>query len=139
MLNYGEPAGIGGVASYWMVFLQQAGGKLYGDDGMPVFNDAPGLEALQLMVDMYTNGSTDPGSISYVGINDATNVLTAGQRLDDDELAVHVEAGQRSGDLQDRRQARYGGPPRRIGGDRLHRRHRRLDDRQDFGQIRSWR
>ena len=78
VLNYGEPAGIGGTASYWMVFLQQAGGKLYGDDGMPVFNDAPGIEALQLMVDMYTNGSTDPGSISYIGINDATNVLTAG-------------------------------------------------------------
>src|SRR3954469_2103937 len=78
VLNYGDPAGIGGVASYWMVFLQQAGGKLYGDDGMPIFNDAPGIEALQLMVDMYTNGSTDPGSISYVGINDATNILTAG-------------------------------------------------------------
>ena len=61
-----------------MVFLQQAGGTLYGDDGMPVFNDAPGIEALQLMVDMYTNGSTDPGSISYIGINDATNILTAG-------------------------------------------------------------
>jgi multiple sugar transport system substrate-binding protein len=30
------------------------------------------------MVDMYTNGSTDPGSISYIGINDATNILTAG-------------------------------------------------------------
>ena len=45
---------------------------------MPVFNDAPGIEALQLMVDMYRNGSTDPGSISYIGINDATNVLTAG-------------------------------------------------------------
>jgi multiple sugar transport system substrate-binding protein len=61
-----------------MVFLQQAGGRLYGDDGAPAFNDAPGIEALQLMVDMYTNGSTDPGSISYIGINDATNILTAG-------------------------------------------------------------
>lgn len=78
VLNYGAPEGIGGVASYWMVFLQQAGGTMYGDDGMPVFNDAPGLDALKLMVEMYSNGSTDPGSISYVGINDATNVLTAG-------------------------------------------------------------
>jgi multiple sugar transport system substrate-binding protein len=78
VLNYGDPAGIGGVASYWMVYLQQAGGKLYGDDGMPIFNDAPGLDALKLMVDMYTNSSTDPGSISYIGINDATNVFTAG-------------------------------------------------------------
>ena len=28
VLNYGDTAGIGGVASYWMVFLQQAGGKI---------------------------------------------------------------------------------------------------------------
>lgn len=78
VLNYGAPEGIGGVASYWMAFLQQAGGTMYGDDGLPVFNDAPGIDALNLMVEMYANGSTDPGSISYVGINDATNVLTAG-------------------------------------------------------------
>ena len=78
VLNYGAPDGIGGVASYWMVFLQQAGGTMYGEDGMPVFNDAPGLDALKLMVDMMENGSTDPGAISYVGINDATNVFTAG-------------------------------------------------------------
>lgn len=78
VLNYGAPEGIGGVASYWMTFLQQAGGTMYGADGMPVFNDAPGIDALSLMVEMMTNGSTDPGSLSYVGINDATNVLTAG-------------------------------------------------------------
>ena len=29
VLNYGEPAGIGGVATYWFVFLQQAGGHLW--------------------------------------------------------------------------------------------------------------
>ncbi len=28
VLNYGAPEGIGGVASYWMCFLQQAGGKM---------------------------------------------------------------------------------------------------------------
>lgn len=78
VLNYGAPEGIGGVASYWMAFLQQAGGVMYGDDGLPVFNDAPGIDALTVLVDMYENGSTDPGSHSYVGINDATNVLTAG-------------------------------------------------------------
>ena len=78
VLNYGAPEGIGGVASYFMVFLQQAGGKMYGDDGMPAFNDAPGIDALNLMVEMMTNGSTDPGSLSYVGINDATNVFTSG-------------------------------------------------------------
>jgi multiple sugar transport system substrate-binding protein len=78
VLNYGAPEGIGGVASYWMVFLQQAGGKMYGDDGMPDFYNDAGLGALNLMVDMFKDGSTDPGSISYVGINDATNVLTSG-------------------------------------------------------------
>ena len=76
MLNYGAPEGIGGVASYWMCFLQQAGGKLYGEDGMPAFNNEAGIAGLQVMVDLMPY--TDPGSISYVGINDATNVLLAG-------------------------------------------------------------
>jgi len=75
-LNYGAPEGIGGVASYWMCFLQQAGGKLYGEDGMPAFNNEAGIAGLQAMVDLMPH--TDPGSLSYVGINDATNVLLAG-------------------------------------------------------------
>lgn len=78
VLNYGAPEGIGGTASYWMIYLQQAGGKMYGSDGMPVFNDTPGVDALQLMIDLQKAGA-DPGSISYVGINDATNVFTAGK------------------------------------------------------------
>ena len=78
VLNYGDPAGVGGTASYWMVYLQQAGGKMYGENGHPVFNDAPGIDALQLMVDLFNDG-TDPGSISYVGINDATNVMLSGR------------------------------------------------------------
>jgi multiple sugar transport system substrate-binding protein len=77
VLNYGAPEGIGGVTSYWMVFLQQAGGKMYDDSGLPAFNNEAGVAALQFMMDMMP--FTDPGSISYVGINDATNVLTAGQ------------------------------------------------------------
>jgi multiple sugar transport system substrate-binding protein len=77
VLNYGDPAGIGGTASYWMVFLQQAGGKLYGEDGLPSFKGDEGVAALQMMVDLMP--STDPGSISYAGINDATNVLLAGR------------------------------------------------------------
>jgi len=77
VLNYGAPEGIGGVASYWMCFLQQAGGKLYDDKGMPAFNNEAGVSALQMMVDLMK--STDPGSISYVGINDATNIFTSGQ------------------------------------------------------------
>jgi len=77
VLNYGDPAGIGGTASYWMVFLQQAGGKMYGEDGMPVFNGSEGVDALQMMVDLMP--FTDPGSISYGSINDATNVLLSGR------------------------------------------------------------
>lgn len=77
VLNYGDPAGIGGTASYWMVFLQQAGGKMYGEDGMPVFNGPEGVDALQMMVDLMPY--TDPGSISYASINDATNVLLSGR------------------------------------------------------------
>jgi multiple sugar transport system substrate-binding protein len=77
VLNYGEPAGIGGTASYWMCFLQQAGGKLYNEDGSPAFNSEAGIAGLQMMMDLMP--FTDPGSISYVGINDATNVMTAGK------------------------------------------------------------
>ena len=77
VLNYGAPEGIGGVASYWMCFLQQAGGKVYDDSGMPAFNNEAGVDSLQVMVDLME--STDPGSISYVGINDATNVFASGQ------------------------------------------------------------
>ena len=40
VLNYGAPEGIGGVASYWMAFLQQAGGTMYDADGQPAFNNA---------------------------------------------------------------------------------------------------
>jgi multiple sugar transport system substrate-binding protein len=76
VLNYGAPEGIGGVASYWMCFLQQAGGKMYNDQGQPAFNNDAGVSALQAMVDLMPY--TDPGSISYVGINDATNVFSAG-------------------------------------------------------------
>jgi len=76
VLNYGAPEGIGGVASYWMCFLQQAGGKVYDDQGQPAFNNDVGISALQAMVDLMPY--TDPGSISYVGINDATNVFSAG-------------------------------------------------------------
>jgi multiple sugar transport system substrate-binding protein len=75
--NYGDPAGIGGTASQWMCFLQQAGGKVYNEDGSPAFNSDEGVAALQMMKDLMPY--TDPGSLSYVGINDATNVMTAGR------------------------------------------------------------
>ncbi|MDQ0562287.1 multiple sugar transport system substrate-binding protein [Rhizobium mesoamericanum] len=76
--NYAEAAGIGGAASYWMAFLQQAGGTMYGEDGMPVFKGDAGVDALQMMVDLKAAG-TEPGSISYAGINDATNVFSSGR------------------------------------------------------------
>ena len=76
VLNYGETAGIGGVATYWFVFLQQAGGHLYGQNGQPDFNNEAGVDSLQMMMDLMP--FTDPGSITYVGINDATNVFSAG-------------------------------------------------------------
>ena len=76
VLNYGAPEGIGGVASYWMVFLQQAGGHLYDENGQPDFDNEAGVDALQVMLDLMPY--TDPGSISYVGIGDATSVFQAG-------------------------------------------------------------
>jgi multiple sugar transport system substrate-binding protein len=78
VLNYGDPVGIGGTASYWMVFLQQAGGTMYTADGKPAFNTPEGVEALQFMIDLQKAG-TDPGSISYVGINDASGVFLSGK------------------------------------------------------------
>ena len=45
-INLAAPAGIGGAASYWMVFLQQAGGTMYDDNGAPIFDDAPGVDAI---------------------------------------------------------------------------------------------
>jgi multiple sugar transport system substrate-binding protein len=78
VLNYGDPVGIGGTASYWMVFLQQAGGTMYGADGTPAFNTPEGVDALQFMIDLQKAG-TDPASISYVGINDAAGVFLSGK------------------------------------------------------------
>lgn len=75
--NYGTPDGIGGLASYWMAFLQQAGGTMYGSGGEPVFNDAPGIDALQVLIDLMP--STHPSALSAMSINDATNVLMAGE------------------------------------------------------------
>lgn len=78
VLDYGDSAGIGGTTSYWMCFLQQAGGTMYNKDGTPAFNSDAGVMALQMMLDLMKLG-TDPGSISYAGINDATNVLLSGR------------------------------------------------------------
>jgi multiple sugar transport system substrate-binding protein len=76
--NYGAPEGIGGTANLWMSYLQQAGGTMYDEGGLPIFNDAAGVDAAQFMVDLWDAG-TEPGSIAYVGIADTTNVFTAGK------------------------------------------------------------
>ncbi|MEA2513317.1 MAG: multiple sugar transport system substrate-binding protein [Thermomicrobiales bacterium] len=77
VLNYGAPRGIGGTASYWMAFLQQAGGTMYDDDGMPAFNDESGIDALQFMIDLMP--ATAPSSLTGTGIIDATAVLKSGR------------------------------------------------------------
>ncbi|MGV9799738.1 ABC transporter substrate-binding protein [Mycobacterium sp. NPDC003449] len=78
VLNFGDPVGVGGTASYWMVFLQQAGGTMYAPDGAPAFNTPEGVDALQFMLDLQKAGG-DPASISYVGINDAAGVFLSGK------------------------------------------------------------
>jgi multiple sugar transport system substrate-binding protein len=75
--NYGAPRGVGGVASYWMAFLQQAGGTMYGEDGFPVFDQQPGHDALQLMIDLMP--FTAPISLTSAGIIDATAALKTEQ------------------------------------------------------------
>ncbi len=52
LMPYAAAAGIGGVATVWMAFLQQAGGRMYDDSGKPAFDDAPGVDALQFMIDL---------------------------------------------------------------------------------------
>jgi multiple sugar transport system substrate-binding protein len=74
--NYGMPSGIGGTASYWMAFLQQAGGTMYDQNGLPIFNSDPGVDALQLMIDLMPY--SDPGSLTNLGIVDATVPFKSG-------------------------------------------------------------
>jgi multiple sugar transport system substrate-binding protein len=76
--NYGTPEGIGGTANIFMAYLQQAGGTMWDASGMPVFGNDAGVQATQYLVDLWDAG-TEPGSISYVGIADTTNVFTAGK------------------------------------------------------------
>jgi multiple sugar transport system substrate-binding protein len=75
--DYGTLAGIGSVASYWMVFLQQAGGRLWDESGRSDFDDEAGIDALQLMVDLMPY--TDPGALTYPGIDAATGAFAAGR------------------------------------------------------------
>ena len=58
---------------------------------------------------------TDPGSLSYVGINDATNVLLAGNAAMMMNWPFMWKPAQDPGELQDRRQARRCAAPGRSG------------------------
>ncbi|MER3438193.1 MAG: sugar ABC transporter substrate-binding protein, partial [Chloroflexota bacterium] len=75
--NYGAAEEIGGVASYFMAFLQQAGGTMYDEDGLPAFNSEQGLAALQCMLDLLP--STHPDALQRRTINDATALFMSGQ------------------------------------------------------------
>jgi ABC-type glycerol-3-phosphate transport system substrate-binding protein len=76
-INYGAPGGIGSASTYWMAFLQQAGGTMYGEDGRPVFANQAGIDALQLMVDLLP--STDPSALDNVSVADTTRTLKDGK------------------------------------------------------------
>jgi multiple sugar transport system substrate-binding protein len=63
MMPTGHPAGIGGLAAHWMAFLQQAGGSLLNEDGLPAFDSDAGVAALQMMVDLIS--TADPSASPY--------------------------------------------------------------------------
>lgn len=76
VMPYAASAGIGGVASVWMAFLQQAGGTMYDGAGHPVFDDAPGVDALQLMIDLMPGVTLD--SLRLAGSADAAFRMSIG-------------------------------------------------------------
>ena len=76
VMPYAASAGLGGVASVWMAFLQQAGGTMYDDEGKPAFDDAPGVDALQLMIDLMP--STTGDSLRLAGYADAALRMSIG-------------------------------------------------------------
>lgn len=76
MMPYGATAGIGGVCSVWSAFLQQAGGRMYDETGQPVFDDASGVDALQLLIDLMPY--TSPDSLQTVGYADTAFRMSLG-------------------------------------------------------------
>ncbi len=74
IMPYGATAGIGGVASVWMAFLQQAGGRMYDEFGRPTFNDTPGVDALQFMIDLLPITMLE--SFSLFGYGDVSYRMT---------------------------------------------------------------
>lgn len=76
IMPYAAAAGIGGVCSVWSAFLQQAGGRMFDDDGKPAFNDAPGVDALQLMIDLMPYTTFDSPRVA--GYNDVALRMNSG-------------------------------------------------------------
>lgn len=76
--GFGDVAGIAGVGTMYMSFLQQAGGTMFDEEGNPAFDTPEGVAAMQMMVDLQELGG-DPGNISYVGISDAAEVFKSGK------------------------------------------------------------
>ena len=76
-VNYGAPSGIGGTASYWFAFLQQAGGTLYDRDGRAGFLSPEGIDALQFMIDLMP--ATHESALTSTSINEATALFMTGK------------------------------------------------------------
>lgn len=75
--NYGVASGIGSSASNWMALLQQAGGTMYDADGAVAFDDAPAVDALQLLIDLLP--WTAPGSLVHASVVEATVEFKTGR------------------------------------------------------------
>jgi multiple sugar transport system substrate-binding protein len=75
--NYGAATGIGSSASTWMALLQQAGGTMYDATGDVAFNDAPAVDALQLLMDLMP--WTAPGSLIHSTVGEASVEMETGR------------------------------------------------------------
>lgn len=67
-LPFGQLEGIGGLTSHWIILLQQAGGRLLDERGLPDFVDSAGVDALQLLVDLAP--TLDPFALADRHVND---------------------------------------------------------------------
>jgi multiple sugar transport system substrate-binding protein len=77
VINLGAPEGIGGSASYWLAFLQQAGGTLYGANGKAACASDQGVEALQCLIDLMP--ASHESALTSTSINEASAVFMTGK------------------------------------------------------------
>ena len=76
-LPFGQLQGIGGLTSHWIILLQQAGGRLLDDSGLPDFVDSAGVDALQLLVDLAP--TLDPFALGDRHVNDVIVAFMQGR------------------------------------------------------------